>query len=117
MIRTASGRDRVPDAAARVRELLPKQLFPGYPSPRDDAMRSHLPVTILREPDLVMSVRLLLTALVASGVMCGACSLAQAQSASPKASKGAAKPAAAKPEAAKPEAPKPEAPKPAAPAA
>jgi hypothetical protein len=46
-----------------------------------------------------MSVRRILTALVASGVMCGACSLAQAQTASPKASKGAAKPVVAKPEA------------------
>lgn len=45
-----------------------------------------------------MSVRRILTALVASSVVCGAAGLAQAQSASSKASKGAAKPAAAKPE-------------------
>ena len=51
-----------------------------------------------------MSVRRILTALVASVLVCGAASLAQAQSASPKAAKGAAKPAAAKPAAAKPEA-------------
>jgi invasion protein IalB len=52
-----------------------------------------------------MSVRRILTALVAIGVMCGAASLAQAQSASPKAAKGAAapKPAPSKPEVAKPE--------------
>jgi hypothetical protein len=50
-----------------------------------------------------MSVRLLLTALGLSVVLCGAAGLAQAQSASPKATKSAAKPAAAKPEA-KPEA-------------
>jgi hypothetical protein len=50
-----------------------------------------------------MSVRRLLTALVASVLVCGATDLAQAQSASPKAAKGAAKPASAKPEAAKPE--------------
>ncbi len=49
-----------------------------------------------------MSVRRILTVLVASGLVCGGASLAQAQSASPKASKSAAKPAASKPE--KPEA-------------
>jgi hypothetical protein len=41
-----------------------------------------------------MSVRRILTALVASCVVCGAASLAQAQSASPKAAKDTAKPAA-----------------------
>ena len=52
-----------------------------------------------------MSVRRILTALVAIGVVCGAASLAQAQSASPKAAKGAAapKPAPSRPEVAKPE--------------
>lgn len=54
-----------------------------------------------------MSVRRILTALVAISAMCGAASLVQAQSASPKAAKGAAgaaaKPAPAKPEVAKPE--------------
>jgi hypothetical protein len=51
-----------------------------------------------------MSVRRILTALVAIGVVCGAASLAQAQSASPKATKGpAAKPVPSKPEVAKPE--------------
>jgi Invasion associated locus B (IalB) protein len=54
----------------------------------------------MKEPELVMSVRRILTALVASGLVCGASGLAQAQSA--PASKGTAKPAAAKPEA-KPE--------------
>jgi hypothetical protein len=49
----------------------------------------------MREPDLVMSVRQILTALVASLVMCGVADLAQAQGASSKASKGAAKPTAA----------------------
>ena len=58
---------------------------------------------------MVMSVRLILTALVASCVVCGAASLAQAQSAAPKPAKGAAKPAATKPEVAKPEAAKPDA--------
>src|ERR1700681_662190 len=67
-------------------------------------MSGHLPVTILREPDLVMSVRQMLTALVVSVLVCGATSLAQAQSAPSKASKGAAKPASSKPEVAKPEA-------------
>lgn len=42
-----------------------------------------------------MSVRLILTALVASCVMCGAASLAQAQAAAPKGARDAAKPAAA----------------------
>jgi hypothetical protein len=54
-----------------------------------------------------MSVRRFLTALVAIGVVCGAASLAQAQSASPKAAKSApapaAKPVPSKPEVAKPE--------------
>jgi hypothetical protein len=69
-------------------------------------MSGHLPVTIMREPDLVMSVRRMLTALGASVLMCGVANLAQAQapSVSPKASKGAAaKPAPSKPELAKPE--------------
>jgi hypothetical protein len=47
---------------------------------------------------LVMSVRGISTALVASVLVCGAANLAQAQSASPKASKGAARPALEKPE-------------------
>src|SRR5665213_4291790 len=63
-------------------------------------MSGHLPVTILGEPDLVMSVRPMLKALGLGVLMCGAASLAQAQTA---ASKGAAKPAIAKPEAARPE--------------
>ena len=56
-----------------------------------------------------MSVRLILTVLVASGVMCGAASLAQAQTAAPKGAKDAAKPApAAKPVTAAKPAAKPE---------
>jgi Invasion associated locus B (IalB) protein len=47
-----------------------------------------------------MSVRRMLTALAASVLMCGVAIPAQAQTAAPKAAKGAAKPAAAKPEAA-----------------
>src|SRR5260370_37800941 len=58
-------------------------------------MSGHLPVTIMREPDLVMSVRRMLTALVVSVLVCGVSDLAQAQNASPKASKGAANPAPA----------------------
>jgi hypothetical protein len=58
----------------------------------------------MREPELVMSVRRILTVLGASALLCGAAALAQAQSASPKAQKSAAKPATSpKPEAAKPE--------------
>ena len=64
-------------------------------------MSGHLPVTIMREPDFIMSVPRILTALVASVLVCGGAHLAQAQSAAPK---GAAKPAPSKPEAAKPEA-------------
>ena len=45
-----------------------------------------------------MSVRRILTALMASMLVCGASGLAQAQSASSKAQKGAPKPAPAKPE-------------------
>ena len=67
-------------------------------------MPGHLPVTIMGEPDPIMSVRRMLTALVASALVCGVSSLAQAQSAPPKPVKGAAKPAPAKPEAVKPEA-------------
>jgi invasion associated locus B (IalB) protein len=56
-----------------------------------------------------MSVRRFLTAMVASCVVCGAASLAQAQSASPKAAKDAPKPAApAKPATAAKPAAKPE---------
>src|SRR6202011_640937 len=62
-------------------------------------MSGHLPVTIMREPDLVMSVRRMLTALVVSVLVCGVAGLAQAESASSKASKGAAKPAPANREA------------------
>jgi hypothetical protein len=47
-----------------------------------------------------MSVRRMLTALAASVLVCGVAIPAQAQTAAPKAAKGAAKPAAAKPEAA-----------------
>ena len=49
---------------------------------------------MMREPDSVMSVRRILTALVASVLMCGVSIPAQAQTPSPK----AAKPAPAKPE-------------------
>jgi len=49
---------------------------------------------MMREPDLVMSVRGILTGLVACALMCGVSISAQAQSAPPK----AAKPVAAKPD-------------------
>jgi hypothetical protein len=51
---------------------------------------------MMMEPDLIMSVRRMLTALAASVLVCGAAIPAQAQGVS---SKSAAKPAAAKPEA------------------
>src|SRR3982074_3784336 len=62
-------------------------------------MSGHLPVTIMREPDLVMSVRRMLTALAASVLVFGVTGPAQAQTASRKASKDAPKPAPAKREA------------------
>jgi hypothetical protein len=68
---------------------------------RGGAMSGHLQVTMMREPDLVMSVRRMLTALVASVLVCGVLIPAQAQTVP---SKGPAKPPSAKPEAAKPEA-------------
>ncbi len=77
----------------------PRRHFPAIPPPRDGMMASHLPVTMMREPDLVMSVRLFPTSLMASVLMCGVCSFAQAQSpapapsAMPKAQKSTAKPA------------------------
>jgi hypothetical protein len=73
----------------------PKRHFPAIHRWCDDRIPSHLPVTIMGEPDLVMSVRRMLTALGASVLMCGVAIPAQAQSASPKA---AARPAPAKPE-------------------
>jgi invasion protein IalB len=59
-----------------------------------------------------MSLRRILAALVVSAMVCGATSLARAQSALPKTPTTAAKPAPAKPEATKPETTKPEAAKP-----
>jgi hypothetical protein len=59
-----------------------------------------------------MSVRQILTVLVASGLMCGVVSLAQAQTAAPKDQKAAAKPPTTKPAATKPEPAKPLAAKP-----
>jgi hypothetical protein len=55
-----------------------------------------------------MSVRQILIILVASGVVCGAASLAPAQTAAPKTQKPASTPTATKPEPAKPLAAKPE---------
>ena len=69
----------------------PKRLFPAIHRPATIAMSGHLPVTMMREPDLVMSVRRMLIALAASALVCGVAIPAQAQSA---ASKSAAKPAA-----------------------
>src|SRR5258706_731678 len=88
----------------------PRNCFPN-PSRPCEAMSGHLPVTIMREPDFIMSMPRIMTALVASVLVGGGAHLAQAQSEAPKAAKSAAKPAPSKPEAAKPEA------KPAAPGA
>ena len=75
----------------------PKRHFPAIHRSCDDAIPGHLPVTMMGEPDLVMSVRQMLTALVTIVLVCGGSSLAQAQSTS---SKGTAKPAAPAPAAA-----------------
>src|SRR6202035_4186139 len=72
----------------RIAHCFPKRHFPAI-HPRPTATSGHLPVTILREPDLV---RGLLTALTASVLVCGVAIPAQAQSALPKAPKAAAKP-------------------------
>jgi hypothetical protein len=74
----------------------PKRHFPAIHRLCDARMPGHLPVTIMGEPEPVMSVRRILTALGTAVLVCGVAGLAQAQSASPKA---AAKPAPAKPEA------------------
>jgi len=90
--------DRVQDAAvANLVTAFPRSHFPAIHQAGDGEVSGHLPVTILREPDPVMSVRRILTALVASVLVCGAAHLAQAQSVPSK--KDAAKPAPAKPEA------------------
>jgi hypothetical protein len=53
---------------------------------------------MMREPDLTMAVRGILTVLVVSALMCGVSISAQAQSAPPKAAKPDTKPAPAKPD-------------------
>jgi hypothetical protein len=96
MNRAAETRDSERDAPAQESvTAFPKRHFPAIHRWCDDRISSHLPVTIMGEPDLIMSVRRMLTALVASVLMCGVVIPAQAQSASPKA---AANPAPAKPE-------------------
>src|SRR5260370_42176284 len=81
----------------------PRNCFPD-PSAACEAMSGHLPVTIMREPDFIMSMPRILTALVASVLEGGGTHLSQAETAAPKAAKSAAKPARAKPEAGEPEA-------------
>jgi hypothetical protein len=71
-----------------------------YGKGSDGRTPSHLPVTIMKDRELVMSVRRMLTTLAAGVLACGLATLAQAQTPASKASKGAAaKPAVAKPEA------------------
>src|ERR1700736_1724082 len=74
----------------------PKRNFPVIHPLRDNGLSGHLPVTMMREPDRIMSVRQMLTTLAASVLVCGAVIPAQAQGAS---SKNAAKPTPSKPEA------------------
>src|SRR5712671_2855153 len=71
----------------------PRNCFPN-PSRPCEAMSGHLPVTIMREPDFIMSMPRILTALMASVLVSGGAHLARAQSAVPKAAKSAAKPEA-----------------------
>ena len=75
----------------------PKRRFPAIHPPCDAAVSGHLAVTMMREPDLVMSVRRMLITLAAGALVYGVAIPAQVQSAM---SKSAAKPAAAKPAAA-----------------
>jgi Invasion associated locus B (IalB) protein len=75
----------------------PKTRFPANHRSRDVAMPGHLPVTMMREPDSVMSVRRMLIILGASALVYGVATPAQVQTAM---SKSPAKPAAAKPAAA-----------------
>ena len=72
----------------------PKKRFPAIHRSCDAGQPGHLPVTMMREPDLVMSVRRMLIILAASALVYGVSIPAQMQSAM---SKGAAKPAAVKP--------------------
>jgi hypothetical protein len=84
-------------AASGLCNCLPKQAFSRYPSAarrrRIEPSSSHND----EGPDLIMSVRRMLTALAASALVCGIAIPAQAQSAP---SKSTAKPTAAKPAAA-----------------
>ena len=59
------------ECGSEIGNCLPKKTFPGYPSAGDDAVPGHLPVTMIREPDLIMSVRGMLTALAAGVLVCG----------------------------------------------
>ena len=89
----------VPNKAVRnFVTAFPNRPFPVIQRRYDQTVSGHLQVTMMREPDLVMSARPIATILGASLLMCGATGLAQAQSASSKASKDAAKPAVAKPD-------------------
>jgi hypothetical protein len=78
-------------------DCLPNQAFPGYPSHWRPCGVGPSSSHNNGGPDLAMSVRRMLTALMAGALVCAGASLAQAQGAP---SKGTAKPAAAKPEAA-----------------
>jgi len=64
-----SARDRVRERLRPPSQKVISRLSIGS---RGDTVSGHLPVTILREPDSVMSVRRILTALVAIGVVGGA---------------------------------------------
>jgi hypothetical protein len=83
--------------ALRPVTTFPKTRFPAIHPSRIAAMPGHLAVTMMREPDLVMSVRRMLKILAASALVYGVAIPAQVQSAM---SKSAPKPAAAKPPAA-----------------
>src|SRR5690349_19765602 len=99
------------DTAQAFASDFPNQHFPAiHIAPRDERP-SHLPVTIMREPFLVMTLRRIPAALAVSAMLCGGASVAlaqapaqaQARPASPKPPKSEAKPSTPKPEAVKPE--------------
>jgi hypothetical protein len=108
---SAASRNRVRETQRKFPTDFPNRYFPAIHRARDDESRSHLPVTIMGEPFLVMSLRRILAALAMSAIMCSGASLAQAQSPSPKPQqspspkvpKAEAKPLPPKPETVKPE--------------
>src|SRR3977135_2916752 len=57
----------------------PKRYYPAIHRPRGKRVSGHLPVTMMMEPDLIMSVRRMLTTLAASVLVGGPPTPARAQ--------------------------------------